>query len=99
MLCRVSYRLVQAHQYYTLELLRAKQQNLSLVIDNNYYYQEFFIPTAAHMSNLRMKIYDHSNMNVHVFRLSEDNIRNSLENGKQIFHSVKHDSLLLINAT
>lgn len=99
MLCRVSNRLVQAHQYYTLQLLRAKQQNLSLMIDSNYYYQEFFIPTVAHMFNLRMEIYNHSNMDVHVSQLSEDNIRNSLRNGKQIFHPVKHDSQLLINAT
>lgn len=99
MLCRVSRRLVQAHQYYTMELFRAKQQNISLSIDDNYYFQEFFIPTVAHMFNLTMEIYDHTKMDVHVSQLNEDNIRKSLQNGKEIFHPVKHDSQLLINAT
>ncbi len=99
MLSRVSRRLIQAHQYYIHQLWEERKQNLSIKIDNNYYYQEFFTPTVAHMFNLTMMIYDHSNMDVHVMRLSEDRIGKSLANGKQIFHPVKHDSQLLINAT
>jgi hypothetical protein len=99
MLSRVSRRLIQAHQYYARQLFDERQKNSSNKIDNNYYFQEFFTPTIAHMFNLTIIIYNHSNMDVHVSRLSEDNIRKSLANGKQIFHPVKHDSQLLINAT
>jgi len=99
MLSRVSRRLIKAHQYYIQKLFYVKKQLNSSKIDSNYYYQEFFTPTVGHMFNLTMLIYDHSNMDVHVFKLSEDNIRKSLANGKQIFHPVKHDSQLLINAT
>ncbi len=99
MLSRVSRRLIHAHQYYIRQLLNETKQNNSIRIDSNYYFQEFFIPTVGRMFNLTMLIYDHSNMDVHVFKLSEDNIRKSLANGKQIFHPVKHDSQLLINAT
>ena len=99
MLSRISRRLIQAHQYYTIELRRVKQQNHSLSIDDNYYYQEFFIPTVARMFNLTMEMYNHSNMDVHVFQLGEDHIRKSLKNGNEIFHPVKHDSQWLINAT
>jgi len=65
----------------------------------NYYFQEFLIPTVAHMFNLTMVIYDHSNMDVYFGALTEDKIREALANCKQIFHAVKHDSQLLINAT
>jgi len=99
MLSRVSRRLIQAHQYYIHQLWEERKQNLSIKIDNNYYFQEFFTPTVAHMFNLTMMIYDHSNMDIHVIGLSEDQIGKSLANGKQIFHPVKHDSQLLINAT
>jgi hypothetical protein len=99
MLSRVSSRLVQAHQYYIHQLWEKRKENSSIQIDNNYYFQEFFTPTVAHLFNLTMIIYDHSNMDVHVFPLSEDGIRRSLANGRHIFHPVKHDSQLLSNAT
>jgi hypothetical protein len=99
MLSRVSRRLINAHHYYIRQLFNERKQNNSTKIDNNYYFQEFFTPTVAHMFNLTMVIYDHSNMDVHVIALSEDNIRRSLANGKRIFHPVKHDSQLLNNAT
>jgi hypothetical protein len=99
MLSRVSRRLIDAHQYYIRQLFNERQKNSSNKIDNNYYFQEFFTPTIAHMVNLTMLIYDHSNMDVHVSQLKEDDIRKSLANGKRIFHPVKHDSQLLINAT
>lgn len=99
MLSRVSRRLINAHQYYTRQLFYERKKNNTNKFDNNYYYQEFFTPTVAKMFNLTMVIYDHSNMDVHVSNLNEDNIRRSLANGKQIFHPVKHDSQLLINAT
>jgi hypothetical protein len=99
MLSRVSRRLITVHEYYTLQLLNEKQRNSSNKIDRNYYFQEFFIPTVAHMFNLTRVIYDHSNMDVHISALSEEDIRKSLADGKRIFHAVKHDSQLLINAT
>jgi hypothetical protein len=99
MLSRVSRRLVQAHQYYIKQLWQIRKENSSIRIEDNYYYQEFFTPTVAHMFNLTMIIYDHSKMDVHVFQLSEDNIRKSLTNGKYIFHPVKHDSQLLMNGS
>jgi hypothetical protein len=99
MLSRVSRRLIKAHEYYTLQLLNEKQRNKSNVIDENYYFQEFFIPTVGHMFNLTLRIYNYSNMEVYFSPLSEDDIRNSLANGKQIFHAVKHDSQLLMNGT
>ncbi|CAF2620555.1 unnamed protein product [Rotaria sp. Silwood2] len=99
MLSRVSRRIIKAHQYYSLQLLNEKKRKNANKIDDNYYYQEFFIPTAANMFNLTMLMYNDSNMDVHVSALSEDNIRVSLAKGKKIFHAVKHDSQLLINAT
>jgi hypothetical protein len=101
MLSRVSRRLIKAHEYYVRKLFdERKTLNLNVtVFDNNYYFQEFLIPTVAHMFNLTMVIYDHSNMEVFFTALSEDQIRESLAKGKQIFHAVKHDSPLLINAT
>ncbi len=99
MLSRVSRRLIQAHQYYIHQLWEKRKENSSIKIEGNYYFQEFFIPTVARLFNLTTIAYDHSNMDVHVFRLSEDNIRKSLADGKQIFHPVKHDSELLSNAT
>jgi hypothetical protein len=99
MLSRVSRRLIDAHRYYALQLLDEIKQNPSQSIESNVYYQEFFIPTVAHMFNLSMLIYNHSNMDVHVDSLDEAHIRQAMNNGKQIFHAVKHDSLLLINAT
>ncbi|CAF1089002.1 unnamed protein product [Rotaria sp. Silwood1] len=99
MLSRVSRRLIKAHQYYTLQLLNETKQNNASKIDSNYYYQEFFIPTVANMFNLKMLIYDHSLMEVHVSSLTENDIRTLLAKGKHIFHAVKHDSQLLINAT
>jgi hypothetical protein len=99
MLSRVSSRLVQAHQYYIHQLWEKRKENSSIQIDNNYYFQEFFTPTVAHLFNLTMIIYNHSNMDVHVSQLSEDDIRRSIANGRHIFHPVKHDSQLLSNAT
>jgi hypothetical protein len=101
MLSRVSRRLIKAHEYYVRKLFdERKTLNLNVtVFDNNYYFQEFLIPTAAHMFNLTMAVYDHSNMDVFVIALTEDKIREALANGKRIFHAVKHDSPLLINAT
>ncbi|CAF0952286.1 unnamed protein product [Adineta steineri] len=99
MLSRVSRRLINAHQYYVQQLLSERKKPNVTQFDNDYYYQEFLIPTVGHMFNLTMLIYDYSKMDVYVYRLSENNIRNSLEDGKHIFHSVKHDSPLLINAT
>ncbi|CAF2973038.1 unnamed protein product [Rotaria sp. Silwood2] len=78
--------------------MKKKRKNAN-EIDDNYYYLEFFIPTAANMFNLIMLMYNDSNMDVHISALSEDNIRHSLADGKQIFHAVKHDSQLLVNAT
>ena len=51
------------------------------------------------MSNLTIVVYNDSNMNVNFPPLSEDDIRKSLASGQQIFHAVKHDSQILINAT
>jgi hypothetical protein len=99
MLSRVSRRLINAHEYYVRQLFNERKNLNSSQFDNKYYYQEFFIPTVAHMFNLTMVIYDHSNMEVFCTPLSEDQIRESLAKGKQIFHAVKHDSPLLINAT
>jgi hypothetical protein len=99
MLSRVSRRLIQAHQYYIHQLWEKRKENSSIQIDGNYYFQEFFIPTAAQLFNLTTIAYDHSNMDVYVFQLSEDDIRKSLADGKRIFHPVKHDSELLSNAT
>lgn len=99
MISRVSRRLIEAHQYYTLQLLDEIKQDPSQSIEGNVYYQEFFIPTVAHMFNLSMHIYDHSNMAVHFRALNEAAIAQAMKSGKQIFHAVKHDSLLLINAT
>jgi hypothetical protein len=99
MLSRVSRRLINAHEYYVRQLFNERKTLNSSQFDNNYYFQEFLIPTVAHMFNLTMVIYDHSNMEVFCTPLSEDQIRESLAKGKQIFHAVKHDSPLLINAT
>jgi hypothetical protein len=99
MLSRVSRRLINAHEYYVRQLFNERKNLNSSQFDNNYYFQEFLIPTVAHMFNLTMLIYDHSNMEVFFTALSEDQIRESLAKGKQIFHAVKHDSQLLINAT
>ena len=99
MLARISRRLIKVHQYYTWQLLHEKKRKNTSNIDSNYYYQEFFIPTIAHLSNLTMTTYDHSNMDVGISKLSEDRIRQSLAKGKQIFHPVKHDSRLLTNST
>ena len=95
MLCRVSHRLIESHQHYTLALLNEIKRNNSLQSDGNLYFQEFFIPTVAHVSHLSMIIYDHSQMDVHVSRLSEDNIKTSWSQGKRIFHPVKHNSSFL----
>ncbi|CAF1472411.1 unnamed protein product [Rotaria sordida] len=99
MLSRVSRRLINAHQYYTLQLLNETKQKNASQIDRNYYYQEFFIPTSAQMFNLTMLMYNRSNMDVGISPLNEDQIHKSLAKGNQIFHPVKHDSQLLINAT
>ncbi|CAF0850622.1 unnamed protein product [Adineta steineri] len=99
MLSRVSRRLINAHQYYVQQLLSERKKLNLTQFDNNYYYQEFLIPTVGHMFNLTMLIYDHSKMDVFFLALTENNIRDSLANGKRIFHAVKHDSPLLINAT
>ncbi len=99
MLSRVSRRLINAHEYYVRQLFNERKNLNSSQFDNNYYFQEFLIPTVAHMFNLTMVIYDHSNMEVFFTALNEDQIRESLAKGKQIFHAVKHDSPLLINAT
>jgi hypothetical protein len=99
MLSRVSRRLINAHESYVRQLFNERKKLNSSQFDNNYYFQEFLIPTAAHMFNLTMAVYDHSNMDVFVIALTEDKIREALANGKRIFHAVKHDSPLLINAT
>jgi len=99
MLSRVSRRLINAHEYYVRQLFNERKTLNSSQFDNNYYFQEFLIPTVAHMFNLTMVIYDYSNMEVFFTALNEDQIRESLAKGKQIFHAVKHDSQLLINAT
>ncbi|CAF0984538.1 unnamed protein product [Adineta steineri] len=99
MISRVSRRLINAHQYYVRKLF-SEQKKLNLTqFDNNYYHQEFLIPTVGHMFNLTMLIYDHSKMDVFFLALTENDIRESLAFGKRIFHPVKHDSPLLINAT
>ncbi len=101
MLSLVSRRLIQAHQYYIHQLWEKRKGNSSIQIEGNYFFQEFFIPTAAaaQLFNLTTIAYDLSNLDVHVFPLSEDDIQKSLADGKQIFHPVKHDSELLSNAT
>ena len=52
MLSRVSRRLINAHQYYIRLLFNERQKNSSYKVESNYYFQEFFIPTVAHMFNL-----------------------------------------------
>ncbi|CAF1487987.1 unnamed protein product [Rotaria sordida] len=99
MLSRISRRLINAHQYYTRQLLHITKKLNASNIDSNYYYQEFVIPTVAHVFNLSMGIYDSSKLDIDVIVLDEGNIRQSLTDGRQIFHPVKHDSLLLVNAT
>ncbi|UJR26660.1 hypothetical protein I4U23_007977 [Adineta vaga] len=97
MLSRISHRLINAHKYYIEQLYNERQYIIESQFDDNYYYQEFLIPTVAHMFNLTMLMYDSSNMNVFFTSLSEDDIRQSLKDGKKIFHAVKHNSSLLIN--
>ena len=99
MISRISRRLINAHQYYIRQLFNERKTLNSSQFDDSYYYQEFFIPTVAQMFNLTMNMYDHSNMDVYSNILTEDNIRDSLAKNIQIFHAVKHDSPLLINAT
>ncbi len=99
MLLRVSRRLIKTHKYYILQLLHEKERDETNKIDENYYFQEFFIPTVGHMFNLTIFSYDHSNMDVYITALTEEDISKSLVNGKEIFHPVKHNSRLLINAT
>lgn len=96
MLCRVSGRLIEAHRSYTLALLQEIERNTSLQADGNLYFQEFFIPTVAHLHHLSMVIYDHSNMDVHVLPLTEEAIRASWHSGKRLFHPVKHQSEFLV---
>lgn len=99
MLSRVSRRLIKAHQYYIEQMFNERKNLSDNQFDQNYYFQEFLIPTVGHMFNLTMLIYDSSNMEVSFTPLSEDDVARSLKNGKQIFHAVKHQSPLLVNAT
>lgn len=96
---RISKRLINAHHHYVRELFREKKRNSSLKIDKNYYYQEFLIPTAAHMFDLKMATYDRSNTFLSAHNLNESEILELLTKGVKIFHAVKHNSQLLINAT
>lgn len=99
MFSRVSRRLINAHQYYTLKLLDEKRKINATKIDDNYYYQEFFIPTSANMFNLTIIVYDQSTMKMDFIALSEEDILKSLNKGARIFHPVKHDSQILMNAS
>ena len=97
MLLRVSRRLIRAHQNLTLALLDEQRRNSSLKSDRNLYFQEFFIPTAAHINQLSMKMYDNSKLDVHVVPLSEEAIKESWQQGKRLFHPVKHESEFLFH--
>lgn len=95
MFSRVSHRLINAHRYYIEQLYNERKNISDNQFDNNYYYQEFLIPTAGHMFNLTMQMYDTSNMQVHIGSIKENEIQSLIQNGKQIFHAVKHDSMLV----
>ena len=80
----------------SIKVFETKQtKSMKIIIFKNFLYQLF----VGHMFNLTMFSYDHSNMNVHISALTEEDINKSLANGKEIFHPVKHNSRLLINAT
>ena len=99
MFARISHRLINAHRYYIEQLYNERKTISDRQFDNNYYYQEFLIPTVSRMFNLTMQVYDTSNMEVDIGSIKENQIRGLIESGKQIFHAVKHDSKLLINTT
>ena len=99
MLCRVSHRLVRAHKRCLIDSLNEWKEDTSVPFDDGYQYQEFLISTCAHIYDLKMAIYDQSNIVLGLFALKEDFINQSLSKGIQIFHPVKHDSKILSNAT
>lgn len=96
MFSRVSRRLIEAHRYYTMKL---SLYNQSVNFDKSFYYQEFFIPTVAKMFNLSAAIYNTSTAIINILPLSENDIRRWLNEGKRIFHPVKHRSEVLFNET
>lgn len=97
MLVRVSRQLIKAHQKLTVALFDEIQRDQTLKFDKNFYFQEFFIPTVAHINHLSMVIYDNSKLDVHVSPLSEEDIRKSWQKGNRLFHPVKHQSDFLFH--